>query len=245
MGNLRLVTLSFDRLALDFELCQSAGDLVEFLRHGVALHPQFGCCLVHQVDGLVRQEALGDIALRELYCCDTGIILYTNLVVVLVAFLQSSQDRDGRELIRLIHHHRLESALQGFVLLEVLLILVERCCTDGAQFSTCQGRFQDVGSVHRSLTTTGTYQCVNLVDKEDDAPFGLRHLVDDALQSLLELTLILRTSYQRAHIERIELLVLQVLWHIATDDTPCETFHDSGLTRTRLTDQDRVVLRAS
>ena len=36
---------------------------------------------------------------------------------------------------------------------------------------------------------------MDLIDEEDDAPLGLCHLIDDALQSLLELTLVLRTSY--------------------------------------------------
>ena len=86
---------------------------------------------------------------------------------------------------------------------------------------------------------------MDLVDEEDDATLGLRHLVDDRLQTLLELTLILRTSDQRTHIERVELLVLQVLRHVATNDTACQSFDDGGLTRTRLTNQNRVVLRTT
>ena len=86
---------------------------------------------------------------------------------------------------------------------------------------------------------------MDLVDEEDDASFGLRHLVDDTLQTFLKLTLIFRTSHQRTHIERIELLVFQVLRHVTPYDTPCETFDDGGLTRTRLTNQNRVVLRTT
>ena len=57
LGYLGLVALAFDGLTLDLKLCQTAGDLIQFLRHGVTLHPQLGSSLVHQVDGLVRQEA--------------------------------------------------------------------------------------------------------------------------------------------------------------------------------------------
>ena len=165
-------------------------------------------------------------------------------MMVLVALLQSTKDGDSREFIRFIHHHRLESSLQGLILLEILLILVQCGGTDGTQLTTSQGRFQDVRSIHRSLTTTSTYQRVDLIDKQDDAPFGLGHFVDDALQTLLKLTLVLRTCHERTHIQRVELLVLQVLWHITTYDTSCETFHDGGLTRTRLTNQNRIILRA-
>ena len=83
---------------------------------------------------------------------------------------------------------------------------------------------------------------MNLVDEEDDAAFRLGHLVDDALQTFLELTLVLGTSHQCTHVERIELLVLQVLGHIATNDTTCKPFDDGGLTRTGFANQNRIVL---
>ena len=163
-------------------------------------------------------------------------------MVVLVTFLQTSQDGDGTEFIRLIHHHCLESTFERFILLKVFLVFVQGCCTNGTQFSTGERRFQDVGSIHRTLTTTGTYQRVDLIDEEDDAAFRLRHLVDDALQAFLKLTLILRTSHERTHVEGIELLVLQVLRYITPYDTTSQSFHDGGLTGTRFTDQNGVVL---
>ena len=54
--NLGLVSLALDSLAFDFKLREPSRNLIEFLRHAVTLHPQLGCCLVHQVDGLIRQE---------------------------------------------------------------------------------------------------------------------------------------------------------------------------------------------
>ena len=41
------------------------------------------------------------------------------------------------------------------------------------------------------------------------------------------------------------MLVLQILRHVAAHDALCQTFHDGGLTGTRFTDEDRVVLRAA
>ena len=235
LGNLRLVALAPDGLALDFELGQTAGNLIQFLGHAVALHAQLRGGLVHQVDGLVRQEALADVALRQLHRGDAGIVLDTHLVVVLVALLQSTQDADGAQLVRLVHHDGLETTLQGLVLLEVLLVFVQCRGTDGTQFAASQGRLQDVGSIHGTLATAGTHQRVNLVDEQDDTPFGLRHLVDDTLQAFLKLALVLGTGHQGTHVERVELLVLQVLGHVATDDTSGQSFYDGCLTRTRLT----------
>ena len=242
LGYLRLVALALDGLALYLQLGQLTADLVKLLRHAIALHSQLGGGLVHQVDGLVGQETLADVALGELHGGNTGIVLDTHLVVVLVALFQSTQDGDGTQLVGLIDHHRLEAPLQGLVLLEILLILVERGGTNRPQLAARQGRLQDVGGVHGALATAGSHQRVNLVDEEDDAPLALGHLLDDTLQTLLKLTFILRTCHERTHVEREQLLVLQVLGHIAPHDTLGQSLDDGGLTRARLTYQDRVVL---
>ena len=89
---------------------------------------------------------------------------------------------------------------------------------------------------------------MDLVDKEDDViacsvvAVGFLHLLDDALQSVFKFTLIHRTGYQCAHIERIDLFLLQVLGHVAAHDTLCQAFGDGGLACTRLSNQHGVVL---
>jgi hypothetical protein len=62
----RLVRFTLHRLALDAQLDQAAIELVHRFGLGVDLHldPRRG--LVDQVDRLVRQEAVGDVAVREL-----------------------------------------------------------------------------------------------------------------------------------------------------------------------------------
>ena len=157
-------------------------------------------------------------------------------MVVLVAFLQTTKYGDSRKLVRLVDHYGLETALQSLVLLEVLLILVERRCTDAAQLATRKCRFEDVGCVHSTFATACTNKRMNLVDEEDDATVGVGHLLDDALQSLLELAFVLGSGYECAHVERVELLVLKVLWYVAAHDALRQAFHDGSLTRTRLTD---------
>ena len=156
-------------------------------------------------------------------------------MVVLVTFLQASQNADSTQFIGLIYHHGLESALQGLILLKVFLILVQCGGTYGTQFATSQGWFQNVSGIHGTLATTCTYQGVDLVDKQDDAALGLGHLVDHTLQALLKLTFVLGTCYQCTHIQRVELLVLQVLGHIATHNTTSQSLNDGCFTCTRFT----------
>ena len=128
--------------------------------------------------------------------------------MVLVALLQTTQNRNSRQFVRFVHHHRLKTALESLILLEILLVLIKCGSTNSTQFTSSQRRLQDVGGIHCPFATTSTYQCVNLVDKQDDATFSLRHLIDDTLQTFLKLTLVLGTSHQCTHIQREELLVL-------------------------------------
>ena len=51
-----------ERLLLDLELQQASLDLVDLERHAVDLHLDLARRLVDQVDGLVGQEAIGDVA---------------------------------------------------------------------------------------------------------------------------------------------------------------------------------------
>ena len=237
-----LFALTTDGLAFNLKLGKTTADFIEFLRHGVALHTELCCGFVHQVDGFIGQEALGDVTLRELYGSNDGVVLDTHLVVVLVTFLQTTQDADAGKCVGLIDHDGLESAFQRLVLLEVFLVLVERSGTDASHLTTGKCRLQDVCSIHRTFAFTGTDQSMYLVDKEDDAALTLCHFLDDALQPFLELALVHSTGHERAHVEAVELFILQVLGHIATQDSVGKTFHDGRFTRTWFTYQDRVIL---
>ena len=240
---LRLIVFALDGLTLDLELGDAARYLVERFGHGIDLHTQTGRRLVHQVDGFVGQEAVGDVARGELHGRDDGVVLDADLVVILILLFQSAEDGDRVCLVRLVHHDSLETPLQSLVFLEILLVLVERRGADGPQFAACQGRLEDVGRVHGAVALACTHQRVDLVDKEDDLPVGLGHLVHYGLESLFELALVLRSSDQCAHVEREDLFALQVFGHVAAHDTVRQSFSDGRLTDARFTDQDRVVLR--
>jgi hypothetical protein len=82
---------------------------------------------------------------------------------------------------------------------------------------------------------------VDLVDEQDDVAAGA-DLLEDLLQPLFEVTAVARTGDERAEVERVELLVLQRLGHLALDDCLGEALDDRRLADARLTDQHRVVL---
>ena len=239
---LRLIVFALDGLTLDLQLGDAARYLVERFGHGIHLHAQTGRRLVHQIDGFVGQEAVGDVARGELHGRDDGVVLDADLVVILILLFQSAEDGDCVCLVRLVHHDGLETPLQGFVFLEILLILVECRGADGPQFAACQSRLEDVGRVHCAVALACAHKRVDLVDKEDNLPVGLGHLVHHRLESLFELAFVFGTGDERAHVEREDLFALQVLGHVAAHDTVRQPFSDGRLTDARFTDQDRVVL---
>ncbi len=240
-----LVGLLAQGLALDLELHHPALHFVELSRHRVDLHAQPRGRLVDQVDGLVGQESVGDVAVREDGRRHQRRVLEADLVVELVTLAQAAQDADGVLDRRLADGHRLEAPLERRVLLDVLAVFVERGRTDGVQLAARQHRLEHVGGVERAFGGPGADHGVELVDEEDDPPFGLDNLLQDGLQTFLELAAVLGPGDQRPHVEGDDALVLQALWHVAADDALGQTLDDGGLADARFADQHRVVLGAA
>ena len=192
---------AFDCLPLDFELRDFADNFVKSLWHRVNFDSQFRGSLINKVNCLVGQETVGYIAFRKLHGGNYRLVHDTHFVMVLIAFLQTTQDGDAAQLVRLVDHDNLETTLQRFVLLEVLLILIERCRTDAPQVTPCQSRFQDICGIHGAFALSCTDKRVYLIDEEDNLAVAFGHLVDDCLQTFLKLTFVFGTSHKRTHIE--------------------------------------------
>ena len=253
---LRVGELALDRLAhvlrllahrgeLDLELPHGAVGLVELDRRAVDLHLQAGRGLVDEVDRLVGQLPVGDVAVGEHGRGDERSVADPDAVVRLVLLLQAAQDRDRVDDRRLADEDRLEAALERGVLLDVLAVLVERRRADGAQLAARQHRLQQLGRVDGALGRAGADDRVQLVDEEDDLALGVLDLGEDGLQPLLELAAVLRPGEERADVERPDALALQALGHVAGDDPLREPLGDRGLADAGLADQHRVVLRAA
>ena len=162
--------------------------------------------------------------------------------MVVFIFLLQTQDRNGIQFIRLFNHDHLKTTLQGFILFKIFLILIQGSRTNGTQFATCQCRLQDIGGIHSTVTLSGPYQCMYFINKEDNLTFRFGYFINNRLQTFLKFTFIFGTGNQSSHIQRKNLFRFQILRNVATYNTMCQTFGDSGLTHPWLTDQDRVVL---
>ena len=195
------VALALYCFALYLELRYSTSDFVERLRHRVHLKTQFRCRFIYQVDSLIGQESVGNISLRELYGSYYSFVENSHLVVILVAFLQTSKYGNSAFFVRLVHHNYLKTAFKGFILFEIFLIFVEGGSTYASQFATSKGGLQDIGCIHSTFALTGTYQCMNFIDKQDYVAIRLCNLIHYGLKSLLKFTFILGACHQCTHIE--------------------------------------------
>src|SRR5918998_506060 len=134
---------------------------------GLRTEPDPGSRLIHEVYGLVRQEAAYDIAVRKLGSRDDSLLRNLDAVVRLVAVLETPQDVYGVLDCRLADEYGLEAPLEGCVLLYVLAILVYGGRANNMQLAAGEGWFEHVRGVHRALGRAGSHDRVQLVDEED------------------------------------------------------------------------------
>ena len=168
------VGLFQQRLPLDFQLHDAPLDLVDFHGQRIDLHAQACGGFVDQVDRLVRQKAVGDVAVRKRGRGQNRGVLDAHAVVHFVALFQAAQNRNRVFHGRLVDQHRLEAAFERRIFLDVFFVFVQRGCADGAQFAARQRRLQHVGSVHRAFGRACAHQRVQLVDEQNDLPVRLR-----------------------------------------------------------------------
>ena len=221
-------------------------DLVELGRHRVDLHAQLRRRLVHQVDRLVGQEAVGDVAVRQHRRRHQRRVLELHAVVDLVALAQAAQDADRVLDRRLADHAPAGSAARAprpsRCTCGTRRAWSRRWCAARrapASASACSTRPSTPSAAPAPTTVCSSSM------KRTTWPCGVGDLLEHGLQALLELAAILRAGDQRAHVERDDPLVLQPFGHVAADDALREAFDDGGLADAGLADQHRVVLGAA
>src|SRR5262249_42779628 len=142
--------------------------------------------LVHQVDRLVRQAAALDIALAQADGSLQRLLADAELVVFLVARLQTFQNLERLFRRRLIDIDGRETPLEGSILFDALAVFVIGGGTNQAQLTACQGRLEEVGAVQRALSVARADKRVQLVQEQDDPAVGGLGFGDNRLQALLE-----------------------------------------------------------
>src|SRR5699024_8099223 len=110
------------RLLLAADVGDALVDLTQTLRGGHALDAHAGAGLIDEVDGLVREETVVDVAVGQVRGGGEGTVGDGHAVVRLVAVAQTLEDLDGQLDGGLRDLHRLETTLESGVLLDVLAV---------------------------------------------------------------------------------------------------------------------------
>ncbi len=228
---------------LNLQLHDLVVHLVEIFRKGI--HLRFDHCagFIHKVDGLVRKEPIRDVTIRKRRSRYQSGVLNFNAVIYLKAVLQSAENGNCILHGRLLDHNRLETACQCLIFLDVFTILVQRCGTDAVQLAACEHGLEHVAGIERSFGCARTDNCVQLIDEQNDLTIALLYFLENRFQTFLEFAAVLCTRDQRTHVQRENLLVLQVVRNIALINSLRKSLDNSGFADTGFTDEDRVILR--
>ena len=182
-----LILFALDGFAFDLQLDQAAIQLVHHLGLGVQLDFDFGRRLVNQVNCLIRQKTVGNVAVAQLGRRDDSRVGDIHAVVYLVAFFQAAQDRHSGFYRGLAHHNFLEAALQRGILLDVFAVLVQRSRTHAMQLATGQRRLEHIACIHRAFGLARADHGVQLVDEHNGLTLVFGQVFEHVFQALFEL----------------------------------------------------------
>ena len=135
------VGLFFQRRFLNLHLHDFTLLFIQFCRKRIQLGLDQCAGFIHQVDGFIRQETVGDITVRKCCRCHQGTIRNFYSMIYLIPFFQSTKDGNGIFHGRFIHQYRLETTFQSGIFFDILTVLIQCGCTDTVQFSTGKHRF--------------------------------------------------------------------------------------------------------
>ncbi|ABA48270.1 63 kDa protein [Burkholderia pseudomallei 1710b] len=200
---------------------------------------------VEHADRLVRQLAAADIAMRQPHRLGDRVVENAHVEVPLHQRRHPAQHRGGERLARLLDLHHLEAPRERRVLFEILLVLAPRRRRDRAQLAARERRLQQVRRIVLARLPARADDRVRLVDEENDRMRALFHLVDHALQAILELALHARARLQEAHVQHVQRDAAKRRRHVVGRDAQREPFDDGRLAHARLARHDRIVLPAA
>src|SRR5258708_2008491 len=156
--------------------------------------------VVDQIDGLVRQEAIGNVAVGVRDRNVDRFVGIADRVEFLVAVLDPKQNLGGIRLVRRRDFDGLEAALKRAVAFDALTVFGRSRSSDTLHLTARERRLQDVGGVQGPFGRSRANQRVQLVD-ENDGVLILHQFFHDGLQTLFKLPAILGPCYNQRQIQ--------------------------------------------
>ena len=201
-------------------------------------------CLVDEVNGLIRQETVSDIALGEQDGLPRNLRGDHNAVERLIIMADAADDGNGLFNGWLGDGDGLEAALKRGVLFDVFAVLVEGRRADDLDLAARKRGLEDIGGVHGSLCIACADEIMHLVnDQNNIAEFF--DLFNEALHTAFKLPPELRARDEGREVHEIDLLVLELIRNVLVGDLLRKALGDGSLADARLADEAGVILLAA
>ena len=165
-------------------------------------------------------------------------------MMLLINFAQAFQDLDTLFLRRFVHHDRLEPSCKRCVLLHMLAVFIDRRGADHLDLAPGKHGLHDIRSVKRAFRSSGTDDCMELIDKQKNIRRACC-LAENTLDALLKFSPVLGSGYHGGHIQCDDPLVLKRLRNTSADDPLRKPFDDGSLADARLSYQAGIILGPS
>ncbi len=113
------------------------------------------------------------------------------------------------------------------------------------KFAAREHRLEEIPRVHCTVGLTRADDRMQFVQEEHDRALRTCDVLENRFEALFELTTILGTGDQRAHVERNDALVFQTFGDVAAHDALREAFDDCGLADAGVADEHGIVFGAA
>jgi len=171
---------------LDVEIVKATLQIFDGGGGGVLAERELGAGGVEDADGFIGQLAAGDITMGE---ADGGVDSFVEDAYLVVVFKESddaAHHDEANVFGGLFDFHDLETAGEGGILFEVLLILAPGGGGDGAKFAAGESGFEEIGGIAAAGRAAGADHGVGFVDEEDDGFGAGLDLFNEAFQAVFE-----------------------------------------------------------
>ena len=161
-------------------------------------HPGSG--FIKQVNCLVRQVTVSQIATGKLHRGLYRFIRDGHAVMLLIAFPQPFHDAD--RLLRgwFIHHHALKTPLQRTILFNGFAVFRNGGRSHQLQLPACQLRLENIGGVHCAFRRPDPDNRMQLVDKQNNAARA-DYLVNRVFDPLLKIPAVFGTCHHGSQVQ--------------------------------------------
>ena len=197
--------------------------------------------LVDQIDRLVGQKSIRDIAIGQFHGFHHRVIRNFHAVVLFIAITQALNDLDRFFHGRRIHVYGLEPTFEGAVFLDMFAVFIHGGGPDAVNLASGQRRLEHIGGIDRPFGRARANQGMQFVDEQDHVA-GLHDLLHDHLQAFFKLPPILGPGDQGPQVQGDHAPVQEIVGHVHRDDALGQPFDDRSFSNAGFADESRVVL---